>query len=95
MIRKMDLRNGIFENGQLKTIRNYKKGFLEGPYEQYFENGELKMKRTYKNDKKDGPEEWYFENGELEMKCTNKNDMQDGPVGMVLREWTVKIKSDL
>jgi antitoxin component YwqK of YwqJK toxin-antitoxin module len=55
-----------YDNGQLKTLDNIKKGKLHGITLKYYKNGQLQYSRNYKKGKLHGLcQEWSSINGEL------------------------------
>jgi antitoxin component YwqK of YwqJK toxin-antitoxin module len=53
------------ENGQLKSVENYRDGKKSGVWEIYYSNGKLERKGNYIEGKKDGIWDEYYRNGQL------------------------------
>ena len=85
-----------FENGQIKSEKNYKNGKRDGKYTTWFENGHKAYEANYKNGKRDGKKTVWFENGQIWTEENYKDDKLDGKVtnwnenGQILLELNYK-----
>ena len=92
--------NGIqkeyYDNGNLRSERNYKNGNLNGISKLYHLDGYLLSKKNYKNGELHD-EGWnYYQNGKVYIKSNYKNGKDDGvwkfyyPNGEIKRKWIFK-----
>lgn len=68
-----------YENGQLKTIINFKKGLANGAFTAYYPNGKLKFKGTYFRGHGLKDCTLFYENGNINYSCSlNKDGFFEG-----------------
>ncbi|AXT53925.1 hypothetical protein D1818_25075 [Aquimarina sp. BL5] len=81
---KNDTWRNWYENGKIKNISNWQKGFLSGTYNEFTESGVLLVSGKYKNNKKHG--RWishntndtlYFKKGEKVIKEAAEEEIED------------------
>ncbi|WP_415370778.1 hypothetical protein [Patiriisocius sp. Uisw_047] len=68
-----------YENGQLKSIKNYDNTIEHGSFIEYYQDGTLSEKGTMKNGELEGEYWSYNKKGQLDDYATYKNGYKDGP----------------
>jgi len=62
-----------FDNEQIKTSMEWKKGIVNGKWTEWYKNGQKQGKGTYKDGKRDGKFTWWYENGQKASEVTWKD----------------------
>lgn len=70
-------KRSMWDNGNLKSVLQYKDGKLNGKCEWYFENGKLSQSATYNYNQLEGEMIQYHENGIVSMVGYYRNDLKD------------------
>ena len=55
----------FYENGDIRSRREYLKGKYHGPWKFYYENGELETQGQYNKGKKTGEWKYFYESGKI------------------------------
>lgn len=63
----------FYENGQIKSKKEYKNGVLDGVVEYYFESGEMEIKNQYVDGRLNGFYKIYRMDGSLKYSFTYEN----------------------
>ncbi len=71
------------ENGEIKEMRTFKDGNLEGLRQIWFDNGQLHQEAIFENGKVNGTRTVWYDNGQLNLKGT----YIDGQLEGVLKNW--------
>ena len=71
---------GWFPNGQIKNIRTFKDGDLNGLYTIWYENGngQKRYEGTFKDGKEDGLYTNWYDNGQKKREATYKDGKENG-----------------
>ncbi|MBT8261187.1 MAG: PD40 domain-containing protein [Bacteroidia bacterium] len=69
-----------YENGQMKSSRNYKDGMYQGYWTEWYSNGNMKFRGDRYKNKGEGLTKWWHENGQLKKMGTYNLDKQHGAV---------------
>jgi uncharacterized protein len=77
-----------FENGEIKSEKNYKNGLLDGSFSRYYKNGQISVEVNYEMGKPIGGYKEYYESGRIK---TEKID--NGKKQMLTRWFENGIKS--
>ncbi len=70
--------NNYYDNGQVKQLKTFKDGKLDGLRKVWYENGQLMQEGTFKNGKIEGTRSLWFDTGELKAEGTYKDGNLDG-----------------
>ena len=69
MTDKEEIKDGLveefYDNGQLRSRKNYKNGKIDGLFESFHENGQLKERGNIKDLEQDGLWEYFDDGGNL------------------------------
>jgi antitoxin component YwqK of YwqJK toxin-antitoxin module len=68
----------MHENGQVKELKQYKEGKLDGLESRWYENGQKKGELHWKDGKKDGLWTSWYENGQKRQEGNHKEGKKDG-----------------
>ena len=67
-----------YENGQLKSERNYKEGKENGFQKQWYESGQLQSEASFKDGSLDGLKKYWYKSGQLLYEENYKEGKQEG-----------------
>jgi len=68
----------IYENGQVKQLRQLKDGKPEGLQTLWYQNGQKKEEANFKDGKLDGLVTWWYQNGQKSQEQNWKDDKKNG-----------------
>ncbi len=68
-----------YENGQKRSVFNYKNGKGNGPAYGWYMNGQMKFKSVLKDDFAEGERISFYANGQIHNKINYKNKKREGP----------------
>ena len=90
----------LYTDGTIKSLKQYKKGKLEGFSKEYFPSGRLAFMQTVKNGKINGPVKAYYENGVLRAEIQYVDNLEEGILKEYyengkIKEMTAYIKGDI
>ena len=77
-VMKSETKNEYFENGQLKSEKNYKDNKLDGQATKWFENGQIMVLVNFKEGNLHGQSTEWYENGQIKFKGIYKDGNYDG-----------------
>ena len=80
-VMKSETKNEYFENGQLKSEKNYKDNKLDGQTTEWYRNGQNKYITNFKDGKRVGKWTWWHNNGQI----GQEGNFKDGKAG---GKWT-------
>lgn len=85
-----------YENGRIKTIRNYKQGVPEGTSQDFYDTGNPMFTHNYTKGRKDGLSRWYYRNGMVKYEYEYKDGILEGMIykyyqsGKMAAAWTYR-----
>ena len=71
--------NSFHENGQVKQLKTFKEGILDGARKVWYEDGELMQEGNYIKGEVVGIRKAWYKNGQLKAEGNYKNGVLEGP----------------